>query len=75
MGELASLSGTADWDTPRRLAGLREKHSCRLRHDALRWWFACEVGAVADTDFTIERLIARANEDLATGWATSPTAW
>ena len=21
--------------------------------DALRWWFACEVRAVADTDFTI----------------------
>jgi methionyl-tRNA synthetase len=35
--------------------------------DALRWWFAREVGAVADTDFTIERLIARANEDLANG--------
>lgn len=25
------------------------------------------VGAVADTDFTTERLIARANEDLANG--------
>ncbi len=35
--------------------------------DALRWWFAREVGAVADTDFTVERLIARANEDLANG--------
>ena len=33
--------------------------------DAVNWSFACEVGAVADTDFTTERLIARANEDLA----------
>ena len=33
--------------------------------DALRWWFAREVGAVADTDYTAERLVARANEDLA----------
>lgn len=33
--------------------------------DALRWWFAREVGEVADTDFTTGRLIDRANEDLA----------
>jgi len=33
--------------------------------DALRWWFARNVGEVADTDFTIGRLIDRANEDLA----------
>jgi methionyl-tRNA synthetase len=33
--------------------------------DALRWWFAREVGAVADTDFTPERLVGRANDDLA----------
>ena len=35
--------------------------------DALRWWFASDVGSVADTDFTIGRLVARANEDLANG--------
>jgi methionyl-tRNA synthetase len=35
--------------------------------DALRWWFAREVGAIADTDFTPARLVARANEDLANG--------
>jgi methionyl-tRNA synthetase len=35
--------------------------------DALRWWFARDVTAVADTDYTPERLIARANEDLANG--------
>jgi methionyl-tRNA synthetase len=33
--------------------------------DALRWWFAREVGAAADTDFTTERLVTRANDDLA----------
>ena len=33
--------------------------------DALRWWFARDVGAVADTDFTPERLVSRANDDLA----------
>ncbi len=33
--------------------------------DALRWWFARDVGEVADTDFTFGRLIGRANEDLA----------
>jgi methionyl-tRNA synthetase len=37
--------------------------------DALRWWCACDVSAVADTDFSEERLVARANEDLAGGFA------
>ncbi|MFZ2059010.1 MAG: methionine--tRNA ligase [Acidimicrobiales bacterium] len=35
--------------------------------DALRWWFARDVGSIADTDFTPARLVARANEDLANG--------
>lgn len=35
--------------------------------DALRWWFARDVAQVADTDFTPERLVGRANEDLANG--------
>jgi methionyl-tRNA synthetase len=35
--------------------------------DALRWWFARDVAATADTDFTTARLVARANEDLANG--------
>ena len=35
--------------------------------DALRWWFARDVSTTADTDFTDERLVARANEDLANG--------
>ena len=35
--------------------------------DALRWWFARDVAENADTDFTVERLVSRANEDLAGG--------
>jgi methionyl-tRNA synthetase len=33
--------------------------------DTLRWWFARDVGEVADTNFTLDRLSDRANEDLA----------
>jgi methionyl-tRNA synthetase len=35
--------------------------------DALRWWLLRDVPRVGDTDFSVERLIARANEDLANG--------
>jgi methionyl-tRNA synthetase len=35
--------------------------------DALRWWFARDVQPAADTDFTVARLVQRANEDLAGG--------
>jgi methionyl-tRNA synthetase len=35
--------------------------------DVLRWWLARDVGEIADTDFTVERLVTRANEDLAGG--------
>jgi methionyl-tRNA synthetase len=35
--------------------------------DALRWWLVRDVPRVGDTDFTIEKLVARANEDLANG--------
>jgi methionyl-tRNA synthetase len=38
-----------------------------LGADALRWWFARDVGEFADTDFTIERLVERINQDLANG--------
>lgn len=33
--------------------------------DALRWWFLSEVARSGDTDFTVARMVARANEDLA----------
>ncbi|MBO0833724.1 MAG: class I tRNA ligase family protein, partial [Actinobacteria bacterium] len=35
--------------------------------DALRWWLLRDVPRTGDTDFTIGRLIARANTDLANG--------
>lgn len=35
--------------------------------DALRWWFASAVSPTVDTDFSIERLVAGANTDLANG--------
>ncbi|HET7018924.1 MAG TPA: class I tRNA ligase family protein, partial [Streptosporangiaceae bacterium] len=35
--------------------------------DALRWWLLREVARVGDTDFTLARLVARANDELANG--------
>ncbi|MFG1706439.1 methionine--tRNA ligase [Nonomuraea sp. M3C6] len=35
--------------------------------DAVRWWLLREVPRVGDADFTAERLIGRADEDLANG--------
>ena len=35
--------------------------------DAVRWWLLREVPRTGDADFTPERLVARANEDLANG--------
>src|SRR5215467_5412349 len=35
--------------------------------DAVRWWLLREVPRTGDTDFTPERLVTRANEDLANG--------
>jgi methionyl-tRNA synthetase len=39
----------------------------RYGGDALRWWFARDVGSVGDTDFTERRLVERADADLANG--------
>jgi methionyl-tRNA synthetase len=39
----------------------------RYGADALRWWLLRDVPRVGDTDFTIGKLIGRANEDLANG--------
>jgi methionyl-tRNA synthetase len=39
----------------------------RYGADALRWWLLSEVAPVGDTDFTVERLLARADRDLANG--------
>jgi methionyl-tRNA synthetase len=35
--------------------------------DALRWWLCRDVSPIADTDYTTERLVNRANDDLANG--------
>ena len=35
--------------------------------DALRWWLLREVPRTGDTDFTVDKLVARANQDLANG--------
>jgi methionyl-tRNA synthetase len=40
----------------------------RFGTDAVRWWLLRDVPRVGDADFTVERLVARANEDLANGF-------
>jgi methionyl-tRNA synthetase len=40
----------------------------RFGGEAVRWWLLREVPRSGDTDFTVERLIARADEDLANGF-------
>jgi methionyl-tRNA synthetase len=40
----------------------------RFGTDALRWWLLREVPRVGDVDFTVERLVERANADLAGGF-------
>jgi methionyl-tRNA synthetase len=40
----------------------------RFGGDAVRWWLLREVPRGGDADFTVERLVARANEDLANGF-------
>jgi methionyl-tRNA synthetase len=35
--------------------------------DAVRWWLLREVPRVGDTDFTVARLVGRANDELANG--------
>ncbi|MCX4745564.1 methionine--tRNA ligase [Kitasatospora sp. NBC_01287] len=39
----------------------------RYGTDAVRWWLLREVPRVGDADFTVERLVARADADLAGG--------
>ena len=42
--------------------------AARYGTDALRWWLLREVPRVGDADFTVERLIARADDELANGF-------
>jgi methionyl-tRNA synthetase len=53
-------TGTSDSTDP---AALSDSYGA----DAVRWWLLREVPRVGDTDFTVSKLIARANEDLANG--------
>jgi methionyl-tRNA synthetase len=41
--------------------------AARFGADAVRWWLLREVARHGDTDFTVERLVSRANSDLAGG--------
>ncbi|MFD1147557.1 methionine--tRNA ligase [Saccharothrix hoggarensis] len=41
--------------------------AARYGTDAVRWWLVREVARVGDTDFTVPRLVSRADEDLANG--------
>jgi methionyl-tRNA synthetase len=41
--------------------------AARYGTDALRWWLLRAVPRAGDTDFTIERLVSRANDELANG--------
>ena len=49
------------WTNASRLVG-------RYGTDAVRWWLLREVPRGADADFTIDRLVARANDELADGF-------
>ena len=39
----------------------------RYGQDALRWWITSDVNATSDTDFTVNRLVTKANDTLANG--------
>ncbi|HEX6452756.1 MAG TPA: methionine--tRNA ligase [Trebonia sp.] len=58
-GRKISKSGGADAD-PHALVA-------RYGTDAVRWWLLREVPRSGDTDFTPERLVSRANDELANG--------
>ena len=58
--KISKSGGTGLAASPDTLAG-------RFGTDAVRWWLLREVPRVGDTDFTVARLITRANDDLANG--------
>jgi methionyl-tRNA synthetase len=55
----SSGSGVSGWDP----AALAAEYGA----DAVRWWLLREVPRVGDADFTVERMIARADDELANG--------
>jgi methionyl-tRNA synthetase len=58
--KISKSGGAGDLADPVELAG-------RYGTDAVRWWLLREVPRVGDADFTAERLVERANQDLANG--------
>jgi len=58
--KISKSAGPSASSDPVALAG-------RYGADALRWWLLREVPRRGDTDFTVGKLIDRANEDLANG--------
>jgi methionyl-tRNA synthetase len=58
--KISKSAAGADSNDPVALAG-------SYGADALRWWLLRDVPRVGDTDFTVDKLVARANEDLANG--------
>jgi methionyl-tRNA synthetase len=58
--KISKSGGAGDLADPVALAG-------RYGTDAVRWWLLREVPRVGDADFTEQRLVERANQDLANG--------
>jgi methionyl-tRNA synthetase len=58
--KISKSDGSAASSDPVRLTGT-------FGADAVRWWLLREVPRTGDVDFTVDRLISRANEDLANG--------
>jgi methionyl-tRNA synthetase len=58
--KISKSAGTAATSDPVQLTGT-------YGPDAVRWWLLRDVPRTGDVDFTIDRLVGRANEDLANG--------
>ena len=58
--KISKSGGAGDLADPVELVG-------RYGTDAVRWWLLREVPRVGDADFTEQRLVERANQDLANG--------
>ena len=58
------ISKSARWRGP---SGAWPRWPREYGADAVRWWLLREVPRVGDADFTVERLVARADDELANG--------
>jgi methionyl-tRNA synthetase len=57
---ISKSAGTGAGNDPAELAGT-------YGADAVRWWLLRDVPRVGDADFSVDRLVTRANDDLANG--------